>query len=159
MLTSLPILQSGDFTQMTSKDSAVDHVTTAWLAKPCNSKKCYRQIHTFLLMSWCHNAMKFSRKENRARWERFSTFRRRIDSLKRRENFISWWGFLTKKIFSDREPRKMWTFFGVSETDRFPETTGKLHILTGLSAQKNFIELCRRQSFNTDMVLKLLRVE
>jgi hypothetical protein len=49
MLTFVPILQRGDFTQTTSKDSAVDHMTTVWLAKPCNGKKCYRQVRTFFL--------------------------------------------------------------------------------------------------------------
>jgi hypothetical protein len=37
------------------------------------------------------------------------------------------------------------------ETDIVPETSENLHILTQLSAKEDFIELCYRESFKTDV--------
>jgi hypothetical protein len=46
-----------------------------------------------------------------------------------------------------RQPRQHTLKMG---TELLPETSESLHILTLLSARKNFIECCRRESFKTD---------
>ena len=65
---------------------------------------------------------------------------------------VSWWFGSTKLMISvqswipNHQHHQHTLKMG---TELVPETSAKLHILTRLSPQDNFIELCRRKSFKT----------